>query len=50
MKNTKNALIYGAAGGALGFGIAHIAKAKKHWLAIAVVAGVIVGGIVGNNS
>ena len=50
MKNTKNAAIYGVIGGGLGFGIAHFAKAGKKGKIGLIVAGIVLGGIIGNNS
>ena len=52
MNNPKNVVLYGLAGGTIGYGIAHFAKltGKGHWTLALIGAGAIIGGIIGNNA
>ncbi len=50
MKNTKNAILYGVAGGAIGYGVCHFLKTKKNWTMLIVAVGAVAGGYLGNES
>ncbi len=50
MKNTTNAAIYGVGGGAIAYGLTCLLKTKKPYTHLLIVAGLVVGAIVGNNS
>jgi uncharacterized membrane protein YeaQ/YmgE (transglycosylase-associated protein family) len=50
MKNTKNAVIYGAVGAGVGYGICKMAKAGKKATMISVIALAVVGAFIGNNN
>jgi hypothetical protein len=51
MKNTSSAVIYGGIAGVAGFAIGkYLVKKGNHWTYGLAIAGLVIGGIVGNNS
>ena len=52
MNNTTNAALYAAAGGTVGFGIAHVCKltGNVHLTWGLIIAGALAGGLIGNNT